>query len=90
MRRAGGSGATRLLPGGRLGAWVTPDMLALIQSGGPLGIVVVVLALLLRGDLVPRWAHEDACNERDYWRELALKGTDLSKDALALAHRGPR
>lgn len=63
---------------------MTPEVLALVQGGGPLGIVIAVLVLMLRGDLVPRWAHEDACNERDRWRELALSGTSLARDAVAL------
>ncbi len=66
---------------------MTPDLLALLRDGGPMGLLIVVLWLLLRGELVTRSAHADVLEDRDYWRTMALRGTELAKDAVAEVKR---
>lgn len=58
--------------------------------GLPLALTAVVLWTGAKG--VWRWgnAYDELREDRDYWRELALKGTDLAETAVRTRSRRAR
>ena len=45
--------------------WVVP--------GGAVGLLTLVALMIYRGQLVPRRTYDDLRQDRDYWREAAMK-----------------
>ncbi len=64
-----------------------PEWIGLIRDGGPVTILAFVLWLIVHGDLVTKGAHADVSEDRDFWRTLALRGTELAKDAVEEVRR---
>lgn len=44
-----------------------------VAQAGPVGLLAIAVLLVLTGRLVPRRAVKDLEQDRDYWREAALK-----------------
>lgn len=75
--------------------WRWPLTFEMFQSlvqvvGLPLAVTGVVLWTGARG--IWRWgnAYDELREDRDYWRELALKGTDLAETAVRSRSRRAR
>jgi hypothetical protein len=72
---------------------LTPDGFAtFVQTLGlPLALLIVVLWTGARGMWVFGKTHNELLEDRNYWRDLALKGTDLADKAVSQrARRGVR
>lgn len=72
---------------------MTPDGFAtFVQTLGlPLALLIVVLWTGARGLWVFGHVYSELLADRDRWRDLALKGTDLADSALqSTPHRRPR
>ncbi len=63
-------------------------LLTLIDRGGVVAVLVLIIAGSLRGWWVPGWLYrQDAAKAQSEvmtWRGLALNGTDLAKRAVTL------
>jgi len=55
-----------------------PDLMAYSGWAGRMGLDRGPLVLVLV-DLVTKGAHADEAEDRDFWRTLALRGTELAK-----------
>jgi hypothetical protein len=72
---------------------LTPELIpALLQTFGPtFGLLLIVLWTGARGMWVFGKTHDELMEDRNYWRDLALKGTDLADKAVSQrARRGVR
>ena len=63
------------------------DLGSVLNTGGVIGVLGFVLAALYRGYLVPRWVHDDVREDRDRWRDTALRATDNADRALMEAEK---
>lgn len=63
------------------------DLGSVLNTGGVIGVLGFVLAALYRGYLVPRWVHDDLREDRDRWRDTALRATDNADRALMEAEK---
>lgn len=65
-------------------------LLALVQSGGTLGVVLFVIWSGGRGLWVYGSHYDEMRDERDRWRDLALSGTAMAERLtdLASSHSG--
>lgn len=62
---------------------MTPDFLDLAQRVGlPVAILLVILWGGAKGYWVFGWVYRMKERESDFWRELALKGTDLAEKTV--------
>jgi hypothetical protein len=64
---------------------LTPEGFAtFVQTLGlPLALLIVVLWTGARGLWVFGKTHNELLEDRNYWRDLALKGTDLADKAVS-------
>lgn len=60
------------------------QLLALLDKGGTIALLVFVLIAGWRGWWVFGREYNDKVKECDSWRRLALQGTDLAHRAVAL------
>lgn len=56
--------------------------LDLIPQGGAVGLLALVVILIITGRLVPRSALLDAREQRDRWRDAALKAMEQNAELL--------
>ena len=56
-----------------------------VSSGGVIGIFVLLCWLVLKRKLVPGWTYDAMEADRDYYRDLAHKGTDLATRQMDIA-----
>lgn len=59
------------------GEWIT--------QGGAVGLLGVVVLLILSGRLIPRRVYRDLENDRDHWREAAMKAIGHADQLLPAA-----
>lgn len=53
----------------------------LINSFGlPIVALVLLYIVIQRGKMVPGWVHEKEVQEKEEWKRLALRSTDLAQD----------
>lgn len=57
------------------------DVLQILDKGGAYLIVLVGVYCLLTKKLVPGWAYRDLEARADRYEQLALRGTQIAKDA---------
>lgn len=62
-----------------------PDWLQYIQSGGVIGMFIVLFYALLTRKLVMGWTYDAMVSERDYYRGIAYKTTDISDRQVKVA-----
>lgn len=56
-----------------------------VQTGGVVGLLLLVVFCLLTKRIVPGWTYEAMERDRDYYRELANKGTEIADRQMNLA-----
>ena len=66
------------------------DLLAIIDKGGAIAALVIILVAIMRGWLVPGHVYRDCISDRDFWREAALTTTNAAERAVGLAERRRR
>lgn len=59
------------------GEWIT--------QGGAVGLLGIVVLLILSGRLIPRRVYRDLENDRDHWREAAMKAINQADQLLPSA-----
>lgn len=62
-------------------------LLALLDSGGTLGLMVLIVVALLRGWVVTRREHEEMRKERDRLLAITLRSVDLADRGTRIAGR---
>jgi hypothetical protein len=67
---------------GDIFAGVPPELF----TGGGIGIVVITVLMILRGQLVPRRTHEETRADRDEWRK-AFQDSESARQVQATAQR---
>lgn len=53
---------------------------------GASGLLIIVALLVFTGRLVPRRTYDDMVQDRDYWREIAIKSAGHTEKLLPAAH----
>jgi hypothetical protein len=56
-----------------------------IQSGGIIGVLVVLTVALLTRRIVPGWTYDAMERDRDYYRDVAHKGVELADRQVKVA-----
>lgn len=51
-----------------------------IVQGGAVGLLALVVLLILTGRLIPRAMYKELAEDRDYWRQVALKAGEQVED----------
>lgn len=51
-----------------------------IIQGGAVGLLALVVLLILTGRLIPRTMYKELAEDRDYWRQVALKAGEQVED----------
>jgi hypothetical protein len=57
----------------------------LLNKGGVIAILVIVIVALIKPYVVPIWMYRDMERDRDYWRDAATTGTNAADKATDLA-----
>lgn len=63
----------------------TPNFLDLIQSGGVVGLLLVILWGLRQRWWVPGWYFKDLYKEKEEWKAIALRSTNLAESLDEIA-----
>jgi hypothetical protein len=58
------------------------DLLNIVKDGGTVAFSLAVIWALLTKRLVPGWAYRDLEAREKKWQELAMRGTNLTREAL--------
>lgn len=77
-----------LVPPAALGVLATEptnDLLGYLQSGGVIGMFVVLTWSLVTRRVVMGWTYDAMVQERDYYREIAHKGIELADRQVTVA-----
>lgn len=61
------------------------DWLAYVQSGGVVGVFLALTWGLLTKRIVMGWTYTDMVEERNYYRDLAHKGTEIADRQTTVA-----
>lgn len=56
-----------------------------VQTGGTVGLLILVVFCLLTRRIVPGWTYDAMEKERDYYRDLANRGTDIAARQMNVA-----
>lgn len=65
----------------------TEALIELITRGGVIGVLAFFLIAFLRGWIVSKGIYEEAKEDRDHYRRLAERGTNLAEEASDLSER---
>ena len=64
---------------------ITINWISFIQTGGVIGMFVILTWALLRRKIVMGWTYDAMEQERDYYRELAHRRTELADRQMDMA-----
>jgi hypothetical protein len=56
-----------------------------VVQGGAVGLLLVVALMVFRGKLIPRSLYEELVEDRDHWRDVALKAVGQADVLLPAA-----
>lgn len=59
----------------------------IISNMGVIALLVLILTSGARGVWVWGWHYKDLEHDRDYWRTLALSGTDIAEKTVRIVER---
>lgn len=66
------------------------QLAAFVQSAGVIGIGVLILVGGARQTWVWGWTHQELRQDRDFWRDTALRGLSTADKATTIAERKTR
>jgi hypothetical protein len=55
------------------------DPAGAIQTGGVVAVLLTILVTGLKRMWVPGWRYQEVLKERDEWKEIALRSTNLAE-----------
>lgn len=61
------------------------DLLSLVDKGGVVAALAMVVIAVIRGWLVPGHSYRDLMEDRDFWRQAALTTTNAAEKAVSIA-----
>ena len=61
------------------------EVISWIRDGGIIGLLVLIVLGSVRQWWVPGWHYRQTLQERDEWRNLAMRGTEHTEKSLTVA-----
>lgn len=61
------------------------DVLDLLNAGGTLAALAIIILGFMTKRIVPGWVYDDAAKREQEWRQLAMGATDLGYRAAKVA-----
>lgn len=60
------------------------DVVMLVRDAGPFGLFILIGWGLLKKKWVPGWMYDNERQEKEMWREVALRGTTVAERVTSL------
>jgi hypothetical protein len=65
----------------------TGDLIGLVDRGGVVSLLIILTIAGWRRWIVWGWQYDAMTLERDYWREIAMRGATVAEKAVDVARR---
>lgn len=65
----------------------TGDLIELVDRGGVVAALIILTVAGWRRWIVWGWQYDAMTLERDYWREIAMRGATVAEKAVDVAQR---